>query len=652
MLFWNAKIGYCPLTATDSRLINYSDVTWTDDTLFGVAQLSSPVADFDETELTPEEVYNFSYSIVGEQLNTVYVSPVADLFPSSLHARATLNQYYPSIFKGIPNGYAIAETHDYGWIMYVESLGVGFVSSRPAGYVPQGYGVKLRNGVFDGRGTTAAYSYLRCFGTLSGSTPRTIFFNTLCCINYETPEDLLNPDKMRRMGVTFGYYSDTINQNRQLGTFEVKTPYESSLTFVFGGEDGKSPSPPDGHLDPTDPDNPFENPYAPGGESGEGDPIPGTFDDESDPIDIPPLPTLSSSNTGFTRIYNPSLSQVQALAQYLWTDESVVQTIWNHIKQYFEDPMQAIIGFNLLPVPVPNGGTTTFKLMYIDTGVSMTAAANQFVDVDCGTLLLEQYYGSALDFSPYTKVSCYLPYVGNVNLNVDEVMGKEIHIKYRVDICSGSCVAYILVDESVLYQYSGHCAIPIPFSSADFSSYVTAGISTAKLVGSTALAGAGVGAVEAATEPLQQTSKTTTTATSRNPTTGRQRTEWTSTVVKTIETPPQSNTQASFSGLSAQNIANTVGQVVSSKPFIEHSGSFFGNSGYLGVRRPFLIIERPNMCMPADYQVLNGFPSMITMKLSTCKGFTKVQQVQLTGMPATNPEQAEILELLKSGVVF
>lgn len=405
-----------------------------------------------------------------------------------------------------------------------------------------------------------------------------------------------------------------------------------------------------------DPGTPSD-PYSPGGVSKPGDLPPGTFDENSDAIPDSPLPTLSAANTGFTRIYNPSLAQVQQLAQYLWTDESVIQTIWNKIKQYFEDPMQAIIGFNLVPVTVPNGGTEEFKLMFVPTGVQMTVAANQFVDVDCGTVSLERYYGSALDQSPYTKVSCFLPFIGTVQLDTDEVMGTTLQVKYRVDIVSGSCVAKIFVDGNVLYQYSGHCAINIPFSSADFSTYVSAAISVAKLgAGLGVAAASGIPPITSGMPPEQQTNQTVTTTrteanTVRNPITGRQITTDTRTSVESVERP-STTTKVSYGYLGPANIANTVGDVMGSKPNVEHSGSFSGNTGYLGVRRPFLIIQRPNMCLPENYQQLNGYPAMITMKLSDCKGFTQVQQVQLTGIPATNPEQGEIMGLLKSGVFF
>lgn len=402
----------------------------------------------------------------------------------------------------------------------------------------------------------------------------------------------------------------------------------------------------------TPPDFNF-GPFGPIDPSGPTDPDlpPGTFDDESDPIPDSPLPTISSANTGFTRIYNPTLSQVQALASYLWTTPDVIETIWNHIKQFFENPMEAMIGFNLVPVPVPDGGTTNFKLMYIDTGVRMTAAASQFVDRDCGTLKIERYYGSALDQSPYTKVSCFLPYIGTVQLNTDEVMGTTLQVKYRVDICSGSCVAKIFVDGSCLYQYSGHCAIPIPFSAADFSSYVSAAVSVAKLAIGAATAGAAGVAAGAIPTAAQQTNQVITQATVPAP--GSNLPALIPTRSQITEAPSdQRSTGASFSGISPTSISNTVGEIMTSKPHVEHSGSFSGNTGYLGIRRPYVIIERPNLCLPAQYQHFNGFPAMISMELGTCKGYTRIQQVQLTGMTATNPEQAEILELLKSGVVF
>lgn len=397
---------------------------------------------------------------------------------------------------------------------------------------------------------------------------------------------------------------------------------------------------------PPDPMEPI-GPSGPGGGNG-------NFDPTSDIIGDSSLPTISAADTGFTRIYSPTLAQVQDLAQYLWTDETVVETIWNKIKQLLENPMDAIISFSLVPVPVQISGTKNFALAYIDTGVSMNTVANQFVDVDCGTFELKEYYGSALDYSPNTKVSCFLPFIGVVTLNTDEVMNTTLTIRYRVDIVSGSCVAKIFVNESCLYQFSGHCSIPIPISAADFSSYLSAAIGVAKLaIGAAAGGGAGVGAAIASEADVQQTTSGGIIMTSgipQGPDSGPIGAPMPGgAALEASQTEP---TGAAFDGIAARNITNVVGAVMGSKLHVEHSGSFSGNTGYLGIRRPYLIIQRPRMCMPNEYRSFNGYPSMITLNIGDCKGYTKVQQVQLKNIPATNPEQSEIMQLLKGGIII
>lgn len=639
MIGWFCDVGY-----SDSLKTNLNDITWTDVnkpyTIATVPELPDGTSVYVDT---PEELFSILENIFGPDLSTIYgISPSSKPYNDDTTRAFELNKFYvPSISLPYPNllDISLSSTSTIYTYCYVKNLNCIFVN-------------KSSNWNSGRQGTVSGdiISYTSnsddiVFGESKltwGSSSSYVGRSGGAILCFHGNENEMGD--ISKYSIVDYYFSTTDKQYyRKFNSWRsVHTNYCSS---VFGKN-----IPPDFTVI-TPP-----NPYEPGGPSGEGGGG-GNFDDNSDPIPDSSLPTISSANTGFTRIYNPTLSQVQALARYLWTDESVIQTIWNHIKQYFENPMEAIIGFNLVPVPVPDGGTQNFALMYIDTGVSMTVAANQFVDVDCGTLEISPYYGSALDYSPYTKISCFLPFIGTVQLNVDEVMNTILQVKYRVDICSGSCVAKILVKGNVLYQYSGHCAINIPISAADFSSYVTASISVAKLAIGAAVGG-GMGALMAGGDnPVQQTNQVVTTTqvtnTARNPNTGRQITTGTQTTVQTVERPnDQSSTQGSYAGLVPENITNTVGQIMSSKPHVEHSGSFSGNTGYLGVRRPYVIIQRPNMCMPSQYQAFNGFPSMITLSLGECKGFTKVQQVQLTGFYATNPEQAEILQLLKSGVIL
>lgn len=621
MLYYNAKVGY--VESTNPTISNISVITWTDNTKFIINTLSTGLDDF-STSGEISDVFSSYEQIVGDDTNVLYAMPMYNYSPSDAYLK--YKAYFPSMFLSTPTAWSLAPEHsNYRWFLYVPTLKRLFTNH-------DGYAFMYMSSVDPATGSVSYISNFSVFGFsyYSTSAGTDIYYNLASVVNYTNPEDLINPEKAVRLqffirnGKNYGYLKYT------------NVTVASELVKLFG----TSPSEPDGSI--ISPPNPYE----PGGDSGEGGGG-GTFDDNSDPIPIPPLPTLSSADTGFTRIYNPTLAQVKQLSEYLWTTPDIIDTIWNHIKQFFENPMDAIIGFNLVPVPVPDGGTENFKLMFIDTGVSMTAAASQFVDVDCGTLQIKEYYGSALDYAPYTKITCFLPYIGAVTLDTDEVMGSTIQVKYRVDICAGTCVCYVVVGGSVLYQYSGHCAINIPFSAADFSSYVSAAISAAKLAGAAVAAGMGVAAGAAESVAAQQTGQVVTAVSG---TIGDAPVALS--VAETVDRPTGSTTQSSFAGISPANVSNTVGQVMGSKPHIEHSGAFSGNSGYLGVRRPYVVIERPRMCMPAGYQQYNGFPSMITSKLGDLSGYTKVQQCMLTECPATNPEQAEILELLKGGVIF
>lgn len=406
--------------------------------------------------------------------------------------------------------------------------------------------------------------------------------------------------------------------------------------------------------------DPFKDfPYN-GEDAGEINPNP-----QDDDIDIDELPTKSFASAGFCRIYNPDESDLNDLANYMWTDQNFLQTVINHLKQILENPIEAIISLSMVPVQPPVGPSKVpVNVMFINTGVSMRPVTSQFVSIDCGTTVLQEVYGGALDYNPYTRVQIYLPYIGTVQLDTDEVMAKTLQLTYHIDVVTGICCAEIKADNKLLYQFSGHCSVSQPITSADFSSYLNAAIAAAKVAVGVATGSAEVTAAAAASQapPEVVSSRPAAQSTALVPASGgspigphlgspgsHSAHNWTD--FSDIASP-ESGSGAAWGELAKPGNMNTVASAMGGKMVVQHSGGFSGNSGYLAKRRPYLIIVRPRIANPENYAQHFGRTSMEYLNLGSCTGYTKVQSVHLSGFDATNPELSEISSLLKGGVLF
>lgn len=359
------------------------------------------------------------------------------------------------------------------------------------------------------------------------------------------------------------------------------------------------PEPPPGvPTDPYDPDGETE----PGGGDGE-------FDDPEEPVPIPDPPSISVADTGFVTLFNPSLSELKSLANYMWSDLFSVDSF----KKIFADPMQAVLGLSIVPVNVPSAGSREVVVGNISTGVSMTVAAKQFVSVDCGSITVKKHWGAYLDYDPYTKSYIYLPFIGMHPVSTDDIMGRTIHVKYNVDILSGACTAFIESGGVVLYQFIGQLSSCIPITGDNFSSVINGVLGIAGSVGAMVATG-GFSAPASVAEAGLGTAYTA----------------------------------GHFIGAGA-----SVGQdIMNMKPSIEKSGAMSGTGGIMGVQKPYLIMMRPNAAIPGGQNQFLGYPAHITAKLGSLSGFTQVEIIHLENIPCTEKEQEEILHYLAGGVIL
>jgi hypothetical protein len=348
----------------------------------------------------------------------------------------------------------------------------------------------------------------------------------------------------------------------------------------------------------------------------------GGFDDTSDIISEPSAPTISASSSGLVTVYNPTLSEIQSLAQAL-----VNPNIFQALAQSVIKLSDVIIGLSIFPFSISDGGQQEIKInvlgVQLSTGVQCNKAAKQFETVDCGYLDIAPYWGNCLDYSPYTKISIYLPYVGYQELNTDEIMGQRLTLKYRIDLVSGACMAIILVNNSVLYQFSGTCSAQIPISNENYDGLMN---SVMSLI-SDAKVSDGKTAVDTGNK-------------NKSPN-----------IIK-----DNSGAKGGFFEAVGEHIPGlteaAVGVVNAIKPSITHAGSVKAAPGFLGVQTPFIIIERPHQCLAENYNNFHGYPCNMYKKLGDLTGYTEVDSIHLNIPDATANEIAECEHLLRGGIVI
>lgn len=307
----------------------------------------------------------------------------------------------------------------------------------------------------------------------------------------------------------------------------------------------------------------------------------------------PPAVIPTGSANALYSIYNPSQGELNSFGAWLWSSNFVDQLL-----KLFNDPMQAIIGLHKVFAQPAISGTSTIKVGYLDSGVSSNVVGNQYVTVDCGSVDISEYFGNVFDYDPFTQIYIYLPFVGIEKLNTGDVMRASIGVKYHVDVLTGACLAEITITRDgaggILYTYAGNCAVQYPVSSGSYMGIVASLAS---------IAGGVVGTVASG-------------------------------------------------GALAPVAMGAVSGVMNAHTRVNHSGAFSGNAGAMGVKKPYLIITRPQTCLADNFPVFDGYPANKTTTLADCSGYVKCESCHVVNVPATDAELSEIEMLLKSGVII
>lgn len=341
-----------------------------------------------------------------------------------------------------------------------------------------------------------------------------------------------------------------------------------------------------------------------------------TFDDHSDTITASPAPTLSPSSSGFFHQYYVTAADLVGFADAMFVDPGSAPDLLSAVGElcevlYARNRMASVLDLMIIPVTPSYGASETItaggrRLTYSDDQGQMRSVtgcpvSNPYVDFDCGSLTLAEYWANFLDFSG-TKFKLFLPYIGYVDLQPEYINGGTISVKYRFNTIDGSFMCFVyststhsLLTNSLIGQYAGIAALHIPLQGNDYSQKLSGLISAAGIM---AVAPAGAAA-------------------------------------------------APSMAAAATSLVNTA----VAKPGTTHGNGYNASSSYLSHRRPYLIVERQIAQFSKKYPAEDGLPYYVDDLIGNCRGLTKASKAHLDGIPAPAEVKEKIASLLADGII-
>lgn len=336
---------------------------------------------------------------------------------------------------------------------------------------------------------------------------------------------------------------------------------------------------------------------------GYGNPSQETGDEDF--TDLDGLNLITAINSGLASLYNPTQVQLANFANFLYT--GITENISAQIKKLIADPIDFVLFVALAKFTPPTSSFEEIGFAGIGSGVSAQKITNQFTQVDCGSVFVNEQFASFLDYEGSVKV--YLPFCSVQELKSDDVMGSQVHIMYTIDMLSGSAIAQVKCTRSIrssapkdcrtndiLYEFPCNVYDTMPITATDWRGAYQS------LVG---LAGGIIGGA----------------------------------------------VTGGLAGATAI-VSSSASAVTSKKVNVARSGQAGSNYGYLGKDKPFFIFERPIQSVPSNWGAFEGYMSNIRAKVSSLKGYTETDPdtIWTDNIHCTESEASEIRSLFASGV--
>lgn len=157
-------------------------------------------------------------------------------------------------------------------------------------------------------------------------------------------------------------------------------------------------------------------------------------------------PRLKTSSVG---VYLLTASDVHAVVNDLW-ETSILEGLRN---QFVGDGADTILGLSWLYGIRKNMNESVrtarpaFGNIVAGNSPAVPIALNEFTFWDAGSVSVRPYYGDYRDFdSEFSRYVITLPFIGDIELNPSDVVGREVYVRYMINITSGAASCTVSTD--------------------------------------------------------------------------------------------------------------------------------------------------------------------------------------------------------------
>lgn len=168
------------------------------------------------------------------------------------------------------------------------------------------------------------------------------------------------------------------------------------------------------------------------------------------------VPPVTERHDFFT-VYIPTNENMEVINNAIFLQGSETVDVMHYFSSYKKF-------FCIIPIE----GYKQLKASKYDFGVTAPYTKSYTLDIDCGSIQIDETFNSVMDYAPFSRLTIFLPFIGFQELDVSMVMNNVLHVVYTVDVLSGRCLAKLFVvieeNECCIAEYGGTIASDEVFS--------------------------------------------------------------------------------------------------------------------------------------------------------------------------------------------